>query len=231
MNRLQTEWQRLYANDTASDSVDGVNGVDGVRALVLELARPADWQPLALLWHGVQTDLALPAPAIAVNGVDGLQLWFSLVEPVPQTEALGFLEALRLRYLLDAKPARVTLQPPVAAVPALREESGQWSAFISRDLAAVFADEPWLDMAPSPEAQADVLSRLKSIKPAEFQNALALLAPDEIPPMSSTGDKGSPQTGPKQFLLQVMNDPSQEMHLRIAAAQALLPYFESPRRA
>jgi len=223
MNRLQTEWQRLYANDSASD------GVGGVRALVLELARPADWQALALLWHGVQTDLALPAPAIAVNGVDGLQLWFSLATPVPENTALGFLDALRVRYLGDVKPARVTLQPAVEAVPALKEESGQWSAFISRDLAAVFADEPWLDMAPSPEAQADVLSRLKSTKPADFQNALALLAPAERPPMSPAGD--SVQTGPKQFLLQVMNDPSQEMHLRIAAAQALLPYFEAARRA
>ena len=221
MNRLQTEWKRLYA----------IDGAEGVRALVLELARPADWQPLALLWHGVQTDLALPAPAIAVNGVDGLQLWFSLATPVPENTALGFLDALRVRYLGDVKPARVTLQPAVEAVPALKEESGQWSAFISRDLAAVFADEPWLDMAPSPEAQADVLSRLKSIKPAEFQNALALLAPDETAPMSASGDTGSAQTGPKQFLLQVMNDPSQEMHLRVKAAQALLHYFESPRRA
>jgi hypothetical protein len=128
------------------------------------------------------------------------------------------------------KAARISLQPVVVAVPALREESGQWSAFIARDLAAVFADEPWLDMCPSPEAQADVLSRLKCIKPADFQNALALLAPDEEPPMSTAGDTGSAQTGPKQFLLQVMNDPSQDLHLRIEAAQALLPYFESPRR-
>jgi hypothetical protein len=220
MNRLQTEWQRLYASDTAGS----------VRALVLELARPADWQALAMLWHGVQTDLALPAPAIAVNGVDGLQLWFSLAEPVEEAEARGFLEALRLRYLGDVKRARITLQPVVAAVPALKEESGQWSAFIARDLAAVFADEPWLDMCPSPEAQADVLSRLKSIKPAEFQNALALLAPNDKPAMSPAGDTGSAQTGPKQFLMQVMNDPSQDLHLRIEAARALLPYCESPRR-
>jgi hypothetical protein len=219
MNRLQTEWQRLYASDTAG----------GVRALVLELARPADWQALALLWHGVQTDLALPPPAIAVNGVDGLQLWFSLAEPVAEAEAQGFLDALRLRYLSDVKLARVTLQPVVATVPALRGESGLWSAFIARDLAAVFADEPWLDMCPSPEAQADVLSRLKCIKPAEFQTALALIKPAAARlPTSPAGDTGA-GLGPKQFLLEVMNDPSRDLHLRIEAARALLPYFEIPR--
>ena len=224
MNRLQTEWQRLYGHDVGT----------GVRALVLELARPADWSALALLWHGVQTDLALPAPAIAVNGLDGLQLWFSLAEPVPETEARGFLEALRLRYLSDVAPRRVALQPPVDAVPALREENGQWSAFVARDLAAVFSDEPWLDMCPSPEAQADVLSRLKSIKPAEFRTAFDLVKPsNKAPasplPLAGAATTATPGLDPKQFLLDVMADQSLDMHLRIEAAQALLPYFEIPR--
>ena len=37
--------------------------------------------------HAVQADLALPAPAIAVTGSDGVQLWFSLVQPVQPGQA------------------------------------------------------------------------------------------------------------------------------------------------
>ncbi|APW40303.1 hypothetical protein RD110_26445 [Rhodoferax koreense] len=249
MNRLQTELHRLYLVDQAVGA--GTKGEPGVvdengqvRALVLELARPADWRVLALLWHGVQDDLALPAPAIVANGVDGYQLWFSLAEPVPAGDAALFLDRLRLRYLVDVAAARVTLQPASEMPPAPKAGGGQWSAFIARDLAAVFADEPWLDACPSPEAQADVLSRLKSIKPGEFRAALALLAPigstvtpHPTPQTPSAGQDGRVATSPagpsapKQFLLDVMADPSVDLHLRIEAARALLPYFEKPRGA
>lgn len=79
MNPLQTELQRLYS------APEGV-----VRALVLELARPADWGLLSPVWRGLQTDLALPAPAVMVSGVDGYQLWLSLAEPVPWRRRQGF---------------------------------------------------------------------------------------------------------------------------------------------
>jgi hypothetical protein len=241
MNRLQTELQRLYRarnpKDTGpgSDETGFIDAEGRVRALVLELARPADWSALALLWHGVQEDLALPAPAIAVNGVDGFQLWFSLLEPVPVAEAQVFLEGLRLRYLGDVVSARVDMRPAAEVVPAVREETGQWSAFIARDLAAVFADEPWLDMCPSPEAQADVLSRLKSIKPVDFQTVLAQLGPAEKPaasePATARRERGAAApSDPKRFLLDVMGDAGIELHLRIEAARALLPYFETPRK-
>jgi hypothetical protein len=36
--------------------------------MVLELARPAEWPPLARVWQAVQAELGLPAPAIAVSG-------------------------------------------------------------------------------------------------------------------------------------------------------------------
>ena len=54
--------------------------------MVLELTGPADWDVLSAVWRGVQADLELPAPAIAVSGTDGLQLWFSLEAPVPAAQ-------------------------------------------------------------------------------------------------------------------------------------------------
>jgi hypothetical protein len=223
--------------------------------MVLELARPADWPMLSALWRGVQTDLEFPAPAIAVSGVDAYQLWFSLAEPVSVAQARAFLEALRLRYLGLVAPERISMRPSVDAsmsskiqhamlVPALQPATGRWSAFVAPDLAAIFSEEPWLDLPPNPEAQAKVLSRLECIKPAVFQAILERLSPvvrTATSPMTSVADetdgsqadpevKASAPHGnsldPKGFLLGVMNDKTIELHLRIEAAKALLPYFE-----
>ena len=233
MNPLQTEIQRLYAAPEGQ-----------VRALVLELARPADWGLLAPLWRGLQADLALPAPAIAVSGVDGYQLWLSLTEPVPVAEAATFLEALRQHYLGAVAPKRIRLMPsladPVAQplpVPSQQPANGYWSAFVAPDLAPIFADEPWLDQAPSPDAQAHVLARLQPIKPTALAAALARLQPAPMPvpltemPSSlrtySPGyapDPSGQALTPKAFLLAVMHDPAVSLALRIEAAKALLPY-------
>lgn len=226
MNRLQSALQRLYL------SHDG----DGqVRAMVLELARPADWPALSVMWKGVQTDLALPAPAIAVSGTDGYQLWFSLTASVPVAQAQAFLEGLRARYLGDVALQRVRLLPsmPSKMVPALQEETGHWSAFVAQDLASIFAEEPWLDRQPSVDGQADILCRLQSIQPDAFELALTLLRPAVVP--INLGPTASPATtsrvaaggddlDPKRFLRKVMNDAAVDLPLRIDAAKALLPY-------
>ena len=218
-----------------------------VRALVLALARPADWPALSRVWHGVQVDLGLPAPAIAVAGADGYQLWFSLAEPVPAPRALAFLDALRAHYLGDIKASRIGLLPTVAAlsplqavhaplVPAPLPDNGHWSAFVTPDLAPVFADEPWLDSAPNPAGQSELLSRLKSIPVADFQHALDQLRPATAaiavqPAAAPTTDHPEPavaERNPKRFLLDVMNDSSVPLSLRIDAAKALLPYVAEP---
>ena len=235
MNPLQLELQRLY------EAPEGL-----VRALILELARPADWSLLAPLWRGVQTDLALPAPAIAVSGVDGYQLWFSLAEPVPALEGALFLEALRQHYLGAVAPKRISLTPSlsgattqVLAVPCQQAATGHWSAFVAPDLAPIFADEPWLDQPPSPDAQAHVLARLQPIKPAALAAALARLRPAAV--LAPTPEQGSPlpthspayepdahgqALTPKAFLLTVMHDTSVALALRIEAAKALLPHSD-----
>lgn len=261
MSTLPEELDRLYLArerniQSPHDDESGLIAPDGrVRAMVLELARPADWTLLSILWRGVQADLELPAPAIAVSGIDAYQLWFSLAEPIAVAQAGAFLERLCSRYLGLVAPGRLSMMPSVDAampgniqhallVPALQPATGRWSAFIAPDLAAIFSEEPWLDLPPNPEAQAKVLSRLESIKPAVFHAALARLSPAvglETSPVTSVADKteGRPASqeikasashgnslDPKGFLLGVMSDKTIELHLRIEAAKALLPYFD-----
>ncbi len=255
MSRLHAELNRLYLpHPSAGQGVDarepGLIGIDGrVRAMVLEIARPAGCADIVRMWKAVQVDLALPAPAIAVSGTDGCQLWFSLEEPVPVARALEFLEALRVRYLRDIAPERVRLLPTVdaptplhaAMVPALQAQTGCWSAFVAPDLAAMFGDTPWLDIPPGHDGQSDLLSRLESITAADFRMALERLA--ATPPIYAPNDAtaagagqdaaGSAPLGgcadPKRFLLDVMNNENVALGLRIEAAKALLPYFDDHR--
>jgi len=258
MNRLPSELQRLYAAqapgpDTAPEALRLIDGSGRVRAMVLSLARPADWQALAKVWQGVQVDLDLPAPAIAVSGTDAYQLWFSLAQPLPAAQALAFLESLRLRYLGDIKPQRVGLMPSLdgasppqwlhaASVPAL-QASGAWSAFVAPELAPVFADEPWLETAPNPEGQSSLLARLASIPLADFELALqglnpaqaagpgtpapAVLSDAVATPIGQRKAATGPWLDPKSFLLEVMNNDAVELRLRIEAAKALLPHVDT----
>ncbi|MEO8299807.1 MAG: hypothetical protein ABI574_18585 [Burkholderiales bacterium] len=240
MPRLQSETHRLY-HPTAgtTDEAPGLIDPQGrVRALVLELARPADASLLSTVWQGVQADLGLPAPGMAVSGTDGLQLWFSLAEPVSAARGHAFLAALQRRYLADVAPARVRLMPAsdeattltlqTLQVPALHAATGNWSAFIAPDLAPLFAETPWLDVPPGDEAQASLLMRLASIDARGFDAAWAQLqqveaaVPAAQAPQVSTGDAGG---DPVRFLLSVMNDANAPLALRVDAAKALLPWL------
>jgi hypothetical protein len=262
MNRLQSELHRLFLPHAAAqgDHSENSNLVDAagqVRAMVLELARPADWAALSKVWQGVQADLELPAPAIAISGDDAYQLWFSLREPVPAPRAIAFLESLRTHYLSDVAPWRVGAMPAVAAgasepvrhaklVPAAQGTNARWSAFVAPDLAPVFAQEPWLDMPPNSEGQSDLLSRLQCIQRADFERALERLArPARVESSSASSAAGGGATSPvataltppvagsdpRRFLLDVMNDVSVDLALRIEAAKALLPYTDACRPA
>jgi hypothetical protein len=201
MTRLQSEWQRLYgltaavACATAEPLPRLIDAQSQVRAMVLTLAQPAEWAALSAVWQGVQADLALPAPAIAVDGSQGYQLWFSLAEPVSALQAHAFVAALQARYLGHIAPARIGLWPGVdgggdalasstaatpawpAALPGQAVQAEQWSAFLAPDLAPMFADTPWLDIPPSPDGQADLLAGLRCIQHAAWQSAWGQLQP------------------------------------------------------
>jgi hypothetical protein len=246
MNRLQAELQRLYlpSGEGQGPAGPGPFGTVGpeaeVRSMVLEVAGPAAWDALGKAWQGVQADLQLPAPGIAVSGSDAYQLWFSLAEAVPAADAVSFLQALVRRYLDDVAQKRIRMHPadaaatsqaqPVTGPPPIQRATERWSAFVTPDLAAVFGDEPWLDLPPSPDAQADVLSRLQSTSPADWKQASDRLRPAEQAMGHATpAAHVSPTTrhqDPRRFLLEVMNDPAIEMQLRIEAAKALLPCSE-----
>ncbi len=291
MNRLQRELQRLYATHAMVEAhagaftnlevrADGTRACEAdltapdlidaqgrVRAMVLGLKRPADWAALSRVWRGVQTELALPAPAIAVCGAEGYQLWFSLVTPVPAAQALAFLDALRQFYLSDIDVRRVAQWPMpdetpprpshhARPVPAPLAIDGTWSAFVAPDLAAIFAETPWLDLPPNLEGQAKLLAGLTSTPVADLQKALLRRQPaasSALAPLESnlaagaqaaTEDAGGapaarvraggaqalasarPRNDPRQFLLGVMNDDSVALALRIEAAKALLSRAE-----
>lgn len=264
VSKLQLQWRRLYLPLPAPGHGPDPAGVDAslidadgqVRALVLGVAQQAGWNAVAGLWQGVQDDWAWPAPAIAVDGSSGYQVWFSLLAPVPVAQAQGFLACLCQRYLGTVVPRHLSPMPLAEArgdgrarhtclVPALQAESGRWSAFVAPGLASMFAQEPWLDLAPSPDAQAGLLAGLVSIKPAEFERVLQQLslqgpaadAGAETLPTAAT--QGADQRGvsepvaaygdldPKGFLLAVMNDPAVALPLRLEAAKALLPYADA----
>ena len=264
MSRLSLEWQRLYAVAAAPAATAAMetspplaDAQGQVRAAVLELARPADWAALSAVWQGVQADLGLPAPGIAVNGHSGYQLWFSLQQPVPAAQAQAFVQALCTRYLGDALPGRLSLWPApdtaapngvrhAAPVPAAQGDSGLWSAFVAPDLAPVFADEPWLDSPPNEQGQSELLSRLASAAPDVFARALQRLLPAPVaaPPAArlapapaapapgpitpAPGPAAQPSRDPRRFLLEVMNDERVELALRIEAAKALLQHGPGP---
>lgn len=270
MNRLQSELNRLYlppsqaGAETDAQPATLIDPTDRVRAMVLELARPPSWEAMSKVWQGVQAELDLPAPAIAVSGTDGLQLWFSLAEPISTDRAHAFLERLRIRYLADVESGRVGLMPATNAsalhpelharlIPARQEPTGNWSAFLAPDLVPIFADSPWLDIPPNEEGQATLLRGMEVTKQAAFESAFdklvlvthaspvtaaAARAGDphaQVRPASATSAATTPAASStpatatasssedaKRFLLQVMNDDTVVLALRIEAAKALL---------
>ncbi|NDY90254.1 hypothetical protein [Ideonella livida] len=206
MSRLLAERLRLYLMPPAPGQDRDDTG--HCRALVLELSRPADWQALGTVWRGVQEHLGWPAPAIAVSGDEGLQLWFSLAQAVSTPAAHALLQALGPHFLPEVPAHRLRLWPDPAApertLPRLPEQvrPEQWSAFVSPDLAPVFADTPWLDIAPGEDGQAERLRPLQPVSPAEWQQALAVLGLQadgtrQAPPAASPAPSAGP-AGPAQ---------------------------------
>lgn len=236
MSRLQTELQRLYLLEdfAVADTPPALMDTQGrVRAIVVELARSVPWEQVAGFWHRVQDDGGLPPPALAVSGRDGFQLWFSLAVPVPLTEALDVVQWLRQQYGAGLAPAQCRTWPTpeqqhAALVPAVQSTTGHWSAFIVPGLGSMFADEPWLERQPSPDAQADLLQPLQSIRPSVWGR---LVQQCQLAPRASIAVPAAPSSAGGEayhFLHSVMNDAAVPLPLRIEAAKALLPYSHRP---
>lgn len=230
--------------DAPTDSqLELVSASGQVRALVLAITRSADWASVAALYGALQTDLELPAPALAVSGNQGFQLWFSLAEGVPRHQAAAFLTALGQRYLAELGERGYRSYPGpdgqrISLVPARQDATGLWSAFIDPTMGAMFTEDGGLAMAPNPQGQADLLAGLSSITPEELRRAQDRLgsagpvtpAPASPRPEPAAGlgqlDIGTALfNNPVDFLLAVMNDSAAAPQLRVEAAKALLPYF------
>jgi hypothetical protein len=151
------------------------------RALVLDFdrARSEDegrhWTRLCELAQALQADYGFPAPGVSISAAAGFRLWLSFEVAVPLGDAQRFLERLRDTAFPELVLAPDALLRPVELPPCLDRESGRWSAFIHPGMGASFADEPGLDMAPPPLAQAAFLEQLESIPTAQFRAALERL--------------------------------------------------------
>lgn len=224
MSRLAHELQRLFRphspQPTAGAQVcpqDCLDADGRTKALVLQLSGADAWQQLGGLWRALQTDLGLPAPAIAINGHDAVQLWLPLAEPVARAEAAALLQALCRRWLPAARSERLVLHPAAAlgggqaaatasmgsgelgdklaatTVPAAQPGEGdRWSAFVAPDLAPLFEDTPWLDGAPGDDAQASLLARIEPISAADWREACRRLG---CGPAAIRADDQGPPSG------------------------------------
>lgn len=226
MNRLQSEFRRLFLPPAAAPECEDLTDAHGeTRTLVLDVASIAGWQAVDTLWREAQTGLGLPAPAVAINGRDGFQLWFSLEAPVEVPRANAFLQGLQRRFLAGLAPEQVRPMPVSTGagtvvhappVPGEQARPGQWSAFVKPELLALFVDTPWLDIDPGIDGQADLLRGLRSIDPDGFEAALRQLgvpgaqtsrpaaaeraphAPGEAPPFGPEAAHARPASRPPE---------------------------------
>jgi hypothetical protein len=267
MNRWHLEWRRLFAAGADHDSEPGAlldAAGANTRALVVEWGRPGDWPALAALWQAVQTEIGWPAPLIALNGRDAFQLWVPLAELVPAAVAHQIARALASRWLPRLPPGamaqRLACWPQrdeagvspwghAAQVPARQAGAEpRWSAFVSPDLAALFGNEPALDIDPGDEAQAELMARHQPVSAALWARARQMLLATEPQSAACSDPTGAllgqaggagaafasapasppdlrgPYDDPALFLKAVMNHPAVPLAQRIEAARALLAH-------
>lgn len=220
MDKLDGELQRLHFFPTSGEQAQG-----------LRFLRAADWPAIATLCQAMQEELDLPAPVVSIDG-QGYQLWFSLAEAIDAGQAKQFLDGLCARYLADMPESRWQFSLPDHLPPTPLADGERWTAFIDPGMGSMFEAEPWLEMPPNRNQQADLLSAFESIRANDLAHALSLLdpantvQPPTAPPQAARLSTGGTYSNPKQFLLAVMNDPQASAEQRLEAAKALLPYFE-----
>lgn len=250
MNKLNAERHRLFRLPGKPVSAGGEAGDKqatprGHRLLRLAFRRPGDWERVASIFHGIQDDLELPAPPVSVDG-RGFCLWFPLAQAVSREQANTFLTCLIARHAADLPSDRIEAEAVDALElpPARLAGDERWSAFIDPGMGSLFIDEPWLEMAPTPDKQAELLAGFSEIKAEEFERALSRLAPaaprtpsasdtprhESAPAADGKLSLNGPHADPQSFLLAVMNDPNASPALRVEAAKALLPYYPPAKR-
>ncbi|MGJ9416400.1 hypothetical protein ACHAC9_01355 [Massilia sp. CMS3.1] len=173
--------QRVLGEDTAPVDLSTPEGTTRAIVIPFDKARYQEdgqhWARLCEVAHALQARYGFPAPGVSISAVSGFRLWLSLEAPVPADLARQFLELLREAAFPDlvVAPDAATR---LAELPPCRDgASGRWAAFIHPGMGASFIDEPGLEMAPPPVAQAAFLEQLESIELEQFHAAIAALQP------------------------------------------------------
>lgn len=181
------------------------------------------WTRLCEVAQALQADYGFPAPGVSISADAGFRLWLSFEVPVPSSEAQRFLEGLRDAAFPDLAVAPGAVDRPVALPPCLDPASGRWSAFIHPGMGASFADEPGLDMAPPPLAQAAFLEQLERIGRDQFQAALLSLRPAPAAPAAPAAQASAPAAAAAGELL--LRDATLEDIVRHLHARNIEPTF------
>lgn len=225
---LAPELLARHARGELTLPVDLFDAAGTTRAIVIPFDRHqgdedgAHWTRLCELARFLQVDCGFPAPAVSISSAFGFRLWLSLAAPVPAQQARRFLELLRERACPELDVA-AALRQPVELPPCRNEATGRWAAFINPGMGASFVDEPGLEMAPPAVAQAAFLEGLETISPAQFDAALATLAPATQSPAVVAPAPASPLPPNADTLL--LRDATLEDIVRHLHARGIEPTF------
>ncbi|THC46759.1 hypothetical protein [Massilia sp. Mn16-1_5] len=210
MEKLIAELMRLFVQDGAAgpdllarqlqgeqvETLDLLSLGGLTRAIAIPFEKSKEnpegdhWKQLCEAANALQTDHGFPAPAVSVTGL-GYCLWISLAAPIPNAQARQFVRRVRQAWL-PGPAARVEVRTPPLP-PCLDARSGHWAAFIHPGMGGSFLEEPWLDLAPPPLAQAAFLEAVDSVAPERFADAFAALArPEAAPPPSAPAAAAAP---------------------------------------
>ena len=181
------------------------------------------WTRLCELAHALQVQYGFPAPGVSISANSGFRLWLSLEAPVPVSQAQQLMTLLQGAFP-DLAVAPDAVMRTVELPPCRDEASGRWAAFIHPGMGASFVDEPGLEMAPPPMAQAAFLEQLQSIGLEQFHQALAALQPALPPaaPQAAVGPASAPPAPAGELLLR---DATLEDIVRHLHAKNIEPTF------
>jgi hypothetical protein len=171
--------QRILGEQAIPVELDTADGLTRAIAIPFDKADDKEeaghWTALCAAAKALQAEHGFPAPAVSVDGINGYCLWISLEAPVPVAQARQFAAALRAAWLAGAGRRPDALDRSRQLPPCFNQHSGRWAAFIHPGMGASFADEPGLDFAPPPLAQAAFLEGLESVGVARFMDTLHTL--------------------------------------------------------
>ncbi len=171
--------RHISGSHTISTSLVSADGM--TRAIVIPFNKLSDndcdqhWTLLCDVANALQTELALPAPAVSISGDTGFALWLSLDEAVSVGVAQRFLGLLRRAYFPTVEFGIPAVSAPVELPPCVHQRTGRWAAFINPGLGAAFADESGLEMPPPLAGQVALLENLERISEKKFLHAMSLL--------------------------------------------------------